>query len=556
MLNGSFSTLIDRAERLRGRRQPAKAIALLTIGLNQGADGESDARLRLTRAECYADLSDWSRAEKDCRRAMTADARRAATLLARCLLALDRAEEAATLLSSLKSAEPKDAGFWVLYGKVLSASKKHDDAVAAMQQACAVDEACWPELSDAMIAGAKHHDNIALTENLLGLASDRALPVTERRPAAGLDTARLWANRGVSLSALGRSKECVEAYREALRLEPTLPGAKWALGMSLLRLGQLEEGFRCNEHRQKAAGDCRRLGVRPWQGESLEGKHLVVTIEQGFGDTVQFVRFLPHARRVATRTTLIVTPAIERVLRSNPALGELRSDHPGFGFGDYQTLVMSLPLHLGIAGHLESQLGPCPYLFPEPGLVAKWRERLPRRPKIGLVWQGNPSYAGDRWRSMSFRYYEPLVRRFKASCCFLSLQKHFGRDQLQASVMARDVLELADQIDNEGDSFVDSLAVLSLLDLLITTDTGLAHLAGAAGVPTWLLLGAVADWRWGIDRTCPIWYPTVRLFRQKETDDWSGVVAEIMRELERLGFGALAPSRASSGGSPAPAHGA
>jgi Flp pilus assembly protein TadD len=502
---------VERATRARERGACRRAVELLTAGLNQAQDEPSEARLRLERARCHTKLADWPRVERDSRRALALGEDDAALVLAKSLLEQQRAGEAVAVLEERSRRAPDDASFWTLYATALSRDTRHDDAVAAMDRARAADPGLAAEASDLLIAAGRHHDNIALTRREL------------ERPGA-MNRARLVANLGSSLSALGHSSEAVDAFREALRLEPELAGAHWALGICLLRLGHFEEGFRCNEHRQKSAGDCHRLGVRPWRGERLEDKHLVVTIEQGFGDTVQFVRFLPLARRLAARTTLIATPRMERVLKSNPALGDIKSTHPGFGFGDFQTLVMSLPHHLGATSDLERALGPVPYLYPEPALVESWRARLPQGRKIALVWQGNPSYAGDRWRSMPFRNYEPLLARFAGRATFVSLQKHFARDALQASPARDAVLDLGEVIDAGPDAFIDSLAILSLVDLFITTDTGLAHLAGAAGVPTWLLLGAVADWRWGTESDRVLWYPTMRLFRQASTDDWRGVI--------------------------------
>lgn len=511
-------SLVERAARARGRGALERAVELLTAGLNQAPDEALEAQLRLERASCYAELGDWPRAERDSRRVLAVAGDDAAMVLAKSLLEQQRAHEAAAILDERSPRAPGDASFWSLYATALSRGKRHEEAVAAIERARATDPERAAEASDILIGAGRHHDNIAFTRRELERAGAR-------------NRGRLFANLGSSLSALGRSRDAVDAFREALTLEPELEGAHWALGICLLRLGHFEEGFRCNEHRQKAAGDCRRLGVRPWRGEPLDDKHLVVTIEQGFGDTVQFVRFLPLARRVAARTTLIATSGMERVLKSNSALGDIMSTHPGFGFGDYQTLVMSLPHLLGVTSDLERSLGPVPYLHPEPSLIESWRARLPQGRKIALIWQGNPDYAGDRWRSMPFHHYEPLLARFAGRATFVSLQKHFARDALRASPARDAVLDLGDDIDAGPDAFVDSLAILSLVDLFITTDTGLAHLAGAAGVRTWLLLGSVADWRWGTETERVLWYPTMRLFRQASTDDWPRVIDEVSNAL-------------------------
>jgi len=171
-----------------------------------------------------------------------------------------------------------------------------------------------------------------------------------------------------------------------------------------------------------------------------------------------------------------------------------------------------------------------PLLWPERERVDRWRARLPEGPKLGLAWQGNPRYAGEPWRSMPCAYFRPLFELGKVS--FISLQKHFGREQLTQANPPLPVLDLADTLDADGDAFVDSLAVLALVRLFVTTDTALAHVAGSAGVRTWLLLPHVADWRWGTEPERTAWYPSVRLFRQSAWGDWDGVIRRVLAELE------------------------
>jgi tetratricopeptide (TPR) repeat protein len=457
----------------------------------------------------------------------------ARTLLARCVFEQGRAEEAQRLLENTlivdvqsgydRSEEPQaapaaeQAEWWYLYAQVLSAQKLSDRAANAARHAFRLDPSRMDVASSVLIQSGKHEDNITLLRSHISPCQQHAT---------------LWTALGTSLNALGRTTEAVDALETALSLTPGDPAASWALGVALLRLGQYKRGFQLNEFRQNDAGECRRFGVAPWRGQCLTGKHLVVRYEQGFGDTAQFVRFLPLVRNQALRTTLVTPRSLVRLFRANPSFGEVSDEQPRFGFGDYQTLLMSLPHLLGIADAVDS-VG-VPYLFPEPERVQSWQTQLPVGPRVGLVWQGNPNFAGDPWRSMPFSYYEPLIERFTRSVSFLSLQKHVGRDQLETSPQGARVLDLGDQIDRDGHAFVDSLAILTLLDLFITTDTGLAHLAGAAGVRTWLLLGTAPDWRWGVEGEVTQWYPSVRLFRQRRSGDWVGVLDEVMRAFERV----------------------
>jgi tetratricopeptide (TPR) repeat protein len=438
-------------------------------------------------------------------------------LLAECLLEQKRSSEALAALEAVRP-EPVISAWWVLYARALSAEKRHAEACEAAERAHQEHPASVTLRLQVLAAAGRHPELIELSRRTL--ASETSAPAL----------AEIQTLLGLSLDALGRSHEAAQALHEAVRLEPRRVDANCGLGMALLRVGDYESGFRHYEYRQKGTGRA-RLGVPAWRGESLDGKHLVVRSEQGYGDTLQFARFLAIAGELAQQTTFFAPAALVRLLRSNPALGAIATGHSGFGLGDCQTLVMSLPLYLGLSARLG--VASAPYLFPEPELVDTWRSRLRPGRKIALAWQGNPHFAGDPWRSMPFEHFGPLIERFGARAQFLSLQKHTGREQLEASPFADRVLDLGAEIDGAGDAFVDSLAVLSEVDLFVTTDNGLAHLACAGGIPTWLLLGTVPDWRWGLTGATTSWYPSARLFRQSSGGDWGGVISAICDELER-----------------------
>ncbi len=509
-----MADLLDRIALARQAGRGPRAIQLCNLGLNRNPGSELALALRLSRAAALVDAAQWGRAEVDYRHALEQGAEvRARVALARCLLRQQHGGEAIAQLERALDDDSRDADAWQLLAEALLAEKRPDEAASAAQRAweLAPNDARFVARVNALAACGRHHQVIELSEPQLARAPDQA---------------DLWTALGVSHSALGHSGAAAEAFRRALLLEPERVAAHCGLGMALLRQGRLRDGFYHNEYRQKNAGDCRRLGVAPWAGDSLRDKHLLVWCEQGLGDTLQFARFLPLARSFARQTTFLVPPRLARLLSASPALGPIATQHPGFGAADRQSLVMSLPYHLDVADELS--VASAPYLFAEPGLVELWRARLPRGPKIALVWQGNPQYAGDPWRSMPFRHYEPLLEGCEGHATFLSLQKHLGREQLRSSALGGRVLDLADNIDNDDGAFTDSLAILTQVDLLITTDTSIAHLAGGAGVPTWVLLGKVADWRWGIEGDRTPWYPSVRLMRQSVSGDWADVVARAL----------------------------
>jgi tetratricopeptide (TPR) repeat protein len=508
-------TLLQRAVRANAARRFRRAVQLCDVALNSRPPPELDAALRVERASACVETGEWARAERDCRRALDhAPNARAFALLARCHLEKDEGLEAVAQIEQALALDPPTVRQSLLYARSLSAAGQHDAAIRAAAQArqqSSDSDARSVQLRILAAAG-RHEELVAVaTQDLVEAPQD----------------ADTWTQLGLSLTALGRSEAAVSALREALALEPERVDANCGLGMALLRLGHLAEGLRFSEHRQKNAGEIPRFGVKPWRGEPLDKAHLMVFPEQGLGDTIQFARFVPALRRRAARVTFLVPRPLVRLLNNGTELAAQPTTHPGFGGCDYQTLVMSLPHLLGTG--TDAGVGALPLLFPEPDRVRRWAARLPTGRKVGLAWQGNPRYAGEPWRSMPFLHFEPLISELGPDITWISLQKYVGREQLlDASLGARvRVLDLADEIDDQGHAFVDSLAILSLLDAFVTTDTALAHVAGSAGIRSWLLLSHVADWRWGVERECSPWYPSVKLIRQASWGDWAGVIERL-----------------------------
>ncbi len=510
------ATLLARAREANAQARHRRAVELCNVALNGKAGPKLDSELRLERALAHFGSSDFARAEADGRRVLElAESGRARALVAGCLLEHKRVDAAVSAAEGAVAVDQECAESWLVLARALSSARRHGDAIAAAEQA--------------RLRGARS-GALTLVRVLAAAGNDDECIAVARDELARAPTAELWAALGQSLNARGRSEEAVAAFGSALRLDAGRVDAHCGLGQALLRLGRFEEGYAHHEHRQKHAGLGGRYGIKAWRGEPLRGKHLVIWAEQGFGDTLQFVRFLPHVRRLTDKTTLFVAPPLVRLFRSAPALGPVESRFPGFGAGDYQILSMSLPHRLGLGDDLGTDH--LPLFIPEEARVARWKTRLPPGPKIALAWQGNPKYGGEPWRSMPFERYAPLLARFAGCVSFLSLQKNYGIEQLARAPFAHRVLDLSEELDTGGDAFVDSLAILSLVDLFITTDTSLAHLAGSARAKAWVLLSEVADWRWAMHGESTPWYPGLRLFRQTVGGDWAGVVERVVHELE------------------------
>jgi hypothetical protein len=262
-----------------------------------------------------------------------------------------------------------------------------------------------------------------------------------------------------------------------------------------------------------------------WDGRPLEGKTLLLHAEQGLGDTIQFLRYAALARQRGARVVVGCPKPLLPIVRTCRFIDQLVDEiTPAMDF-DVHCPLMSVPGLLKTT--LENIPADVPYLFAAPDLVKQWRESLGGLEgfKIGIVWRGGPAHPNDRARSIPLSCFEPLaalpgVRLF-------SLQKGTGAEQLQDMAGRFPITEVGSRLED----FMDTAAVLANLDLLITCDTAIAHLAGALGVPVWVGLPLVPDWRWLLDRGDSPWYPTMRLFRQKEPGDWAGVFEQISSAL-------------------------
>jgi len=256
---------------------------------------------------------------------------------------------------------------------------------------------------------------------------------------------------------------------------------------------------------------------------------LLVHAEQGIGDTLQFARYLNllgQEHEVFFELPRLLVPLFEQSGFRNLVVRD--TTLPKF---DMQAPLLSLPGILGTT--LETIPADVPYLSADPARVAFWRDQLAGREgfKIGIAWQGRTTYRDDSLRSIRLAHFAPLAT---AGVELISLQQGVGTEQL-AEVRERfHVTELGDNFDREHGAFIDSAALMKNLDLVITSDTAIAHLAGALGVPVWVALPQVPDWRWLFDRSDSPWYPTMRLFRQTTFNDWPPVFAQMAAELRRL----------------------
>ena len=332
---------------------------------------------------------------------------------------------------------------------------------------------------------------------------------------------------GLVLYDQGKYQEAIEAYSKALSLRHDYPKGHTNLSQAYLVLGDYPRGWAEYEWRLEVPSivGTRKFDRPRWDGSDPAGKTIFLHPEQGFGDMIQFVRFIPRLIERGAKVILESPPELVRIFHGfgevlNP--GQLIPPH------DVHCPLMSLAGIFGVTA--ESIPAPIPYLKPEPRWVAEWSRRFDSnddRLRVGLVWGGRGTHSNDRNRSMKLGQFAPLASVAKAA--FYSLQKGAASAEAPAPPPG---MQLTDWTKELGD-FADTAALLQNLDLLITADTAVAHLAGAMGKPVWVLTPAVPDWRWMLEREDSPWYPTMRLFRQKSAGDWPDVLRRVATELAK-----------------------
>ena len=332
-------------------------------------------------------------------------------------------------------------------------------------------------------------------------------------------------NRSNALRELRRHHEALAGYRMALALAPHRTDIRVNEALTLLQIGKLWEGF--------AAYECRRRGmVEPqvplWKGDApIAGKTILIHAEQGFGDTIQFVRYAPMVAARGARAVVAVPPPLKTLIATMPGITALTAGdvQPAI---DFHCPMMSLPLAFGT--ELDTIPRSVPYLRPPADRIAPWRARLAAaveegQRRVGIVWAGNAGFARDRQRSIPLASLQHLFASRETS--FISLQRDLSPSDAAALAVRTNIVNVGPEFRD----FADAAAVISLLDLVIGADTAFLHLAGALAKPAYLLLPHSPDFRWMLDRDDSPWYPTIRLFRQPASGDWDSVAAAVGRAL-------------------------
>jgi tetratricopeptide (TPR) repeat protein len=438
------------------------------------------------------------------------------------LLELGRAPAALESFERASALHREDAGACNNRGNALRALDRNAEALDSFDRAIALR----PDYADAFC----NRGNILqeLDRFAEALASyDQALVLQP-------DHVDALANRGAVLRALGRYSGALDDYDRALRLRPDHIAARFGRSLCLLQMGDLARGWAAYEWRWRTARFAARAGrfaQAPWLGTgALAGKTILLHAEQGFGDTLQFCRYVAPVAARGARVVLEVARPLARLMATLDDAAEVIAEGDKLPAFDLHCPLMSLPLAFGTT--LET-IPPPARLVPVPDRVAGWQLRLAGAPgvRVGLVWAGssNKTYpegrAIDRRRSITLDHYAPLAA--VAGVSFMSVQKGETARQTAAPPAGMALLDVTAELDD----FADTAALIAALDLVISVDTAVAHLAGSLGKPVWILTPFDADWRWLAGRSDSPWYPTARLFRQPAIGDWASVIADVVAAL-------------------------
>jgi tetratricopeptide (TPR) repeat protein len=429
-----------------------------------------------------------------------------------------RLPEATLLLSTALELDPNNGRAQNDLGEALRAQGRNEEAIHHFERAVALEPRLahpYGNLAAALVAVGRPQDALRWAQESLWRASDKAV--------AHCDL-------GSVLGRLGRHKEALRQFQLSLELRPEDPRPRYFESLMRLVLGDLPAAWEAHESRLLLPLGflVRRQDSHPaWRGEiGIQGRVILLHAEQGLGDTIQFVRYAPLVAEHGATVLLEVQPGLRALLNGMPGVTAVHEQGDALPEYDLQCALMSLPAAFRTG--LDTIPARIPYLSPRPDRLAAWQRRLGpwQRMRIGLAWSGSPAHANDRNRSISL----------------VTLAGLLGRADVEWHVIQRDIRdddraaleEIEGLVDHAPDltDFGETAALVSQMDLVITVDTALAHLAGALGKPGWVMLAHAPDWRWMTGRADSPWYPTLRLFRQPKAGDWAAVVQDIRHQLD------------------------
>lgn len=472
------------------------------------------------------------------------------------LAAFGEAADAYLMATQLR---PKYVKAWYNLGKARREMSKDAAAVDAFSQAIVLDPAyakAYYNRANALQSLKRHaeavadydrcialqpNDDVALVNKGNALLSqhrfESAVDAYEQAISVKPDVAAYHNNKGNAYLGMRQTRRALDAYGRAIAVDPLEKDAHFNRAICHLLVGELEAGFEEYEWRwqtEDLAASAPNFEQPAWRGEtSLAGKRLLLYCEQGLGDTIQFVRYARLASEQGAHVILVVQPPLLNLMRGLNGRGELIANGAPVPAFDYHCPLLSLPyaFKTGLATIPAGE----PYIKADPALSAQWQKRLGQksRPRVGLAWSGRPEHKNDENRSLRL---EQLLNALPEGVEYICLQKELRERDRDTLAGRPDIRFFGDELRD----FADTAALCEQLDLVVSVDTSVAHMAAALGKPTWVLLPFVPDWRWMLDRDDSPWYPSVKLFRQKQSGDWATLMPEVRSALQAR-FAPVAP---------------
>jgi len=443
------------------------------------------------------------------------------------LRAIGQGEQALGAHRQAVALAPDDANMRYNLGLALERQRRFDEAIEAYDQALALR----PKFVEAM-----HNRGTALTARAGPGDTQTAIGALEQALSWRANYAPALSNLGIALADAGRLGEAVAAGRKAIATGPATSQMHWHLALATLKSGDLPEGFREYEWRWQTPeihAPPRPFSQPHWDGSELGSGRLLIYSEQGIGDTLQFVRYVPMLADFGGQIILECQQHLCRLLAGVAGVQSVVAQGQPLPEFDVHCPLMTLPLLFGTT--MQTIPAEVPYLPPDAALVQQWRDRLAQIPgiKVGINWAGNPNFINDRRRSTRLATFGPVAAAARdRGMTLVSLRK----GSAESGGGAGAGFDLVD-FTNELNDFADTAALMANLDLVISTDAAVPHLAGALAKPVWTLLSTTCDWRWFTNRLDSPWYPTMRLFRQDQPDDWSAPVARMAEALRAFESG-------------------
>ena len=481
----------------------------------------------------------------------------ALTNLGTALVQLGKIQESIAYYKKALAIDPDSPAALTNLGAALVTLGKTQESIAYYKKALAIDPdspAALTSLGAALVTLGKTQEGIAYHKKALAIDPDSPVALTnlgaaladlgktqegiayhKKALAIDPDSPRSLANLGVALILSGELQEASNTCRKAISLRPDYIPAHWSLSFSLLSSGDYENGWKEYEWRFRVEDTLHAHlpQLKKWNGSShCSRDNLVLVSEQGFGDIMQFMRYILYLRKRGMIVAFCTRTKLHGLIQSSGITSEIYSPEEVHQLTTREWLpLLSLPMHLKVRP--DNPLIQEPYIKAPAERILYWKQKLSseKRPIIGINWQGNASTEIHmlRGRSLPLETFTPLTENIDAS--FLSLQKGDGSEQLTDCKFLDRFVDCQEEINQTWD-FVENAAIIMNCDLIITMDTSVAHLAGGLGKTTWLLLHKPCDWRWGMEGDTTFWYPSMRLFRQRERGNWQEVMDRVAMALQ------------------------